>query len=256
MSDRADQQLLARIRATAPAGSRLLDLPAGDGHFSAMLAGAGFEVVPSDLFPENCPHAPAEVVLADMNERLPFEDDAFDGIVCQEGIEHLEDLPGFFRECRRVLKPGGHIYLTVPNWMDISSRVYFLFAGTKGCRAGLVNEQSTIWGRAGDRTYHGHAFALPWFQIRYLLRISQFDDLVLEARGWSTSSRIGYVFLRPVIGVALAVTLRARQRRDQRKNKPALDDALRKQLHREGVSKPLLCGKGLLIHGRLREGSY
>lgn len=32
-----------------------------------------------------------------------------------------------------------------------------------------------IWGIAQGRVSHGHAFTLPFFQIRYLLRINHFD---------------------------------------------------------------------------------
>ncbi len=256
MSARADTQLLGAIASRGGPALRILDLPAGDGHFSTMLAEAGHDVVPAELFPEACVRAPCEVVHADMNERLPFDDGAFDAIVCQEGIEHLENLGGFFRECRRVLRGDGHLFATVPNWMDISTRLAYLFGGTKAWRAGLPNEESTIWGRAGDRTYHGHAFFLPWFQIRYLLRTNQFDDLALEARDMSTTSRVLHPLLRWPIGWGLRHSLGSRQRRDRRKGKPAISDALRDQLYREGVSRPVLCGKGLLIHARLREGSY
>ena len=86
-----------------------------------------------------------------MNERLPFDDDSFDAIVSQEGVEHLENLPGFFRECRRILVDGGHLWITTPNFMDISSRLAFLLSGQKSYRAGLPNEQSTMWGRDGER---------------------------------------------------------------------------------------------------------
>jgi len=187
-----------------------------------------------------------------MNERLPFEDGAFDAIVSQEGVEHLENLAGFLRESRRVLKQGGHIWITTPNFMDISSRMAFLLSGQKSYRAGLPNEQSTVWGRDGERVYHGHAFSLPYFQLRYLLRVNHFDQIELFARGWSTSSRMLYPFFRPLVGLVLGRGLRGRQARDRRKGKAAIDDDLRRALYRDGVSKQLLCGKGILVHASRR----
>lgn len=255
MSKEDDQRLLEHIRAALPAGGRVLNLPAGEGLLSAQLRELGFQVVSADLFPEKCTASGDEPIEADMNERLPFEDDAFDAIVSQEGVEHLENLAGFFRECQRILVDGGHLWITTPNFMDISSRLSFLLSGQKSYRAGVPNEQSTMWGRDGERVYHGHAFSLPYFQIRYLLRVNHFDDIGLRARGWSTSSKVLYPLFRPIIGLMLGHGLKTRQARDRKKGAAAIDDELRETLHRDGVSKALLCGKGILVHARLRAGS-
>jgi SAM-dependent methyltransferase len=245
-----DDRLVEAVRTVAPSGARLLNVPAGNGVMSARLREEGYEVVSADLFPEHCVIEGDVPVEADMNEPLPFEEGSFDGVVSQEGVEHLEDLAGFLRECRRVLRPGGHLWVTTPNYMDLSSRLAFLLSGQKAWRAGLPNEQSTLWGRDGDRVYHGHAFTLPWFQLRYLLRVAGFDGIDLEARGWSLSSCVMYPFFRPLAGLLLGRGLKARQARDRRKGKPAVDDALRAALHRDGVSRALLCGKGLLARAR------
>jgi len=250
-----DDQLIEAIRAAVPAGARLLNLPAGNGALSAQLRARGYEVVSADLFPEVCTESGDEPVEADMNETLPFEDDAFDGVLSQEGVEHLENLAGFFRESRRILKDGGHIWITTPNFMDLSSRLSFLLSGQKSYRAGLPNEQSTMWGRDGERVYHGHAFTLPYFQLRYLLRVNHFDQIALDARGWSTTSRVLYPLCRPFVGLYLGHGLKVRQKRDRAKGKATIDDALREALYRDGVSKALLCGKGILVHARHRAGS-
>jgi SAM-dependent methyltransferase len=233
----------------------VLDLPAGDGHFGARLAAAGHEVVSADLFPEHCTAAPGAPVRADMNAPLPFPDDSFDAVVCQEGVEHLENVAGFLGEVRRVLRHGGHLWLTLPNHMDLSARVAFLFSGRFSARGELPNEQSTLWGTDGERAYHGHAFTLPWFQLRYLLRLSRFDDIRLAARGSSATSRILWPLLRVPIGVSLRRGLKRRQRKLRARGRRAFDDAMLQTLWRDGVSRALLCGKGLLVHARLREGS-
>jgi len=255
MSEKDDAIVEAAIRAADLGAARLLNVPAGDGAFCARLAQLGFDVVSADLFPENCTAAPGEAVFADMNERLPFEDDGFDAILSQEGVEHLENLAGFLRECRRVLKDGGHVWITLPNHMDLSARLSLLLAGQQSYKGGLPNEQSTLWGTDGERMYHGHAFTVPWFQLRYLLRLSQFDDIELSARGMSRSSRVLYYPFRPILGLMLKRGLARRQAKDRGKGR-ATDDELLKTLHRDGVSKALLCGKGLLVHARLREGSF
>ena len=51
------------------------------------------------------------------SEFLPFESDCFDGVICTEVLEHLKEPQRCLSEIRRVLKPGGTVYLSVPqNW--------------------------------------------------------------------------------------------------------------------------------------------
>jgi ubiquinone/menaquinone biosynthesis C-methylase UbiE len=42
-------------------------------------------------------------------ERLPFPDASFDSVVSLEAAQHFRSLPRFFREARRVLRPGGRL---------------------------------------------------------------------------------------------------------------------------------------------------
>jgi SAM-dependent methyltransferase len=50
------------------------------------------------------------------SHRLPFGDESFDTLLCWETMEHFGFSPvKFARELRRVLKPAGCAYITVPN---------------------------------------------------------------------------------------------------------------------------------------------
>jgi ubiquinone/menaquinone biosynthesis C-methylase UbiE len=42
--------------------------------------------------------------VADVNQRLPFEDETFDALMCIDSMNHFRDRPGYFKEWRRVLK--------------------------------------------------------------------------------------------------------------------------------------------------------
>lgn len=48
--------------------------------------------------------------------KLAFPDESFDTIICWETMEHFNFNPvKFVRELRRILKPNGRVYITVPN---------------------------------------------------------------------------------------------------------------------------------------------
>ncbi len=49
-----------------------------------------------------------------VNQKLPIEDDAFDGVLSLNVLEHVSDPFGCARELVRVLKPGGTLYCVVP----------------------------------------------------------------------------------------------------------------------------------------------
>jgi ubiquinone/menaquinone biosynthesis C-methylase UbiE len=46
-------------------------------------------------------------------QALPFDDGAFDAVVCQFGVMFFPDKPTAFAAARRVLKPGGHYLFNV-----------------------------------------------------------------------------------------------------------------------------------------------
>ncbi|WP_298067978.1 class I SAM-dependent methyltransferase [uncultured Mailhella sp.] len=48
-------------------------------------------------------------------DKLPFTDESFDYVYSQHVIEHLEDPLHFIKECKRVLKPGGVLYIECPD---------------------------------------------------------------------------------------------------------------------------------------------
>jgi ubiquinone/menaquinone biosynthesis C-methylase UbiE len=51
-------------------------------------------------------------------DTLPFEDGFFDSVTCIELIEHLpiEKIDSLLKEIKRVLRPGGALLLTTPNY--------------------------------------------------------------------------------------------------------------------------------------------
>lgn len=95
-----------------PAGSTVLDLAAGTGDLCRELASAGHHAVGVDLSYGMLANArtDAPLVHADIL-RLPTPASSVDGAVCGFALRNLVELPAFFAELARVVRPGGRIGL-------------------------------------------------------------------------------------------------------------------------------------------------
>lgn len=54
-------------------------------------------------------------------ESIPFPDASFDLVMLDNVLEHVTDRPGTLREVRRVLKPGGLLYMVTPKPFSLYS---------------------------------------------------------------------------------------------------------------------------------------
>ena len=62
---------------------------------------------------------------ADVEDGLPFADNAFDVVVAGELLEHLADPAATVAHAFRVLRPGGRFVGSVPNAFRLKSRIRF-----------------------------------------------------------------------------------------------------------------------------------
>lgn len=153
---------------------------------------------------------------ADMEATLPFEDGAFDVALCVEGIEHVMDRHRTLAELRRVLKRGGRLLLTTPNLLSMRARMAYFAAGQRAFKS-YIDEHTSVWGRSddGSRTYHGHAFLVNYFQVRYSLHHCGFRIAQLRNSNWSPSS-LALSALAPVVAAGTWTSQRRAVRRFER----------------------------------------
>ncbi len=107
------------LRKHLPGGGRLVEIGCGLGYFGR-LAQPHFDYVGTDISEAALSwarehHGIRETQYADAEKTLPFDDGSCDGIVAFDVVEHLSDPATFFREARRILKPGGLLLLSTPN---------------------------------------------------------------------------------------------------------------------------------------------
>lgn len=103
----------------APPGGRTLEIGPGLGGHARHedLSGQDYHAV--ELRQELAEALQAElplarVVVADCQDRLPYEDGFFDRVLAVHVLEHLPDLPRALDEARRVLRPGGRLAAVFP----------------------------------------------------------------------------------------------------------------------------------------------
>lgn len=106
-------------------GDVILDLAGGvgdNGFLAAPLVGESGKVVVTDFAPEMVEAARrraealglrnVETMVLDA-ERMTLDDDSVDGIICRWGFMLMLDPEAAMNECRRVLKDGGRLALSV-----------------------------------------------------------------------------------------------------------------------------------------------
>lgn len=108
---------------------KALDLPSGPGRLSLWLHEKGFDVMAGDINPDSFLIEKVPVLKVDLDDHFPIADTSFDYAFCIEGPEHVENLYHTFREFARVLKPGGKLIISYPNYSNLESRIRMIFYG-------------------------------------------------------------------------------------------------------------------------------
>lgn len=163
---------------------KLLDVPAGEGALALRLQNLGFEVFCCDLYPQIFKLENTEIRKGNLDAALPFENDFFDYIVCVEGLEHIENPANALREFARLLRPEGHLIVSVPNIMNIEERLKWLFNGYtshfKPLSAEALAEIRREYG--GMEEIALHVNPIGYSEIRFLLEKNGFsiEDVFLD----------------------------------------------------------------------------
>lgn len=148
--------------AAAERPGSVLDVGCGEGFVTARLPGGRVVGVDPDA---RALEAAARRVPAGEFHRaavtaLPFDDGAFDLVVCTQVLEHLEDPAAALRELRRVAR--GAVLVTVPHepWFRLGN----LARGRHLSRLGSTPGHLHTWTGRGFRRLAGGTWfgAFPW----------------------------------------------------------------------------------------------
>jgi SAM-dependent methyltransferase len=110
-------------------GERILDVGIGPGFLtydllpvvgeSGLVAGVDFSPVMIELAKQRCAgRGPQDFRLAEATA-LPFGDESFDAVTSCQVYEYVTDLEKALAEVRRVLRPGGRIFVLDTDWDSV-----------------------------------------------------------------------------------------------------------------------------------------
>ncbi|MBW2566568.1 MAG: class I SAM-dependent methyltransferase [Deltaproteobacteria bacterium] len=170
---------------------RILDVGAGHGRLAQKLALCEAKVTALDFKPSNAPVGKVKCVCHDLNQAtLPFETASFDILVSTEVLEHLKAPFCILTEMVRVLKPGGMLVLTMPNYWNIKYRVKYLLTGH--FQRPIMDDPSAKRGYLTGTAPHINS--ITYSTLRAVLMWEGCDNFSLRApRVFNWGQRIGYL---------------------------------------------------------------
>ena len=181
----------------------VIDIPCGDGRMSAVFKELGAKVQSYDLDSKDNDYIEHPHKFADMNECLPIESNHADIILCQEGIEHLQDQFFIFSEFNRILKKGGILILTTPSISNIRSKFAYLFMETENFKRLPYNEIDALWrvDKNNDKIkiYFGHLFLITCSKLFTISKLNGFRLKEQILTKISPSSFFLFILLYPLI---------------------------------------------------------
>lgn len=111
---------------TGKTSGSLLDIGAGTGAFSNTMQQTGWQV--KGLEPDAGTRAKAnelyDLSLHKIDELFNLPAASFDAITMWHVLEHVHSLHAYIEQIKKLLKPGGKLFIAVPNYTSYDAKVY------------------------------------------------------------------------------------------------------------------------------------
>jgi 2-polyprenyl-3-methyl-5-hydroxy-6-metoxy-1,4-benzoquinol methylase len=218
-------------------GSMVLDAGCGSGrHLRALAKLPDLKIVGIDrnakdvadalVALKNMPDALSstfQVTQADI-KALPFDDASFDCVICSEVLEHIPEHEKALSELVRVLKPHGHLVVSVPRYFSericwlISSEYHSIEGGhIRIYKKKKLKEMLTNYGFLCWKINYRHALHAPYWWIKCLVGSNNESNVFVryyrKFLEWDIMSRPRSVrileeLLNPLIGKSIVFYLK------------------------------------------------
>jgi SAM-dependent methyltransferase len=96
----------------------VLDVGCGNGANLTRYKSLGWKTFGQDISPDSCEvarEAGHEIFTGDLFAAR-YPDEAFDAVTMWDSLEHIPNPADVMKEVRRIMRPGGKIYISVPNF--------------------------------------------------------------------------------------------------------------------------------------------
>jgi SAM-dependent methyltransferase len=132
-----------------------------------------------------------EVAIADLKDRLPFSEAAFDLIHSNQVIEHVPDVDQFASEAFRVLKPNGRLIVSTENgssWHNIFAAILgwqiFSLTNLSSVQSGVGNPMALHRGSRDFASTWTHKVIFNYRGLVEFLALHGFTDIQVSGAGY------------------------------------------------------------------------
>ena len=133
---------------------QFLDLGCGDQHLKHPVTSRNLNYIGLDITDVNFEF-----------EKLPIENNSIDIVASLAVIEHISNPDNFLTEILRVLKPGGIIYITTPNWSFDYKAFYNDPTHVKPYTPITLERILLMYGYNNPKTYPGLRCKPKWYYL-------------------------------------------------------------------------------------------
>ena len=146
---------------------KVLNIGCGKKDQMAFLAALGFDACGIDY---DIDTDTDRIRFHDLNTQddIPFPAQAYDAVICQEIIEHIENPWLLFRKVKRLLKVGGVLIVTTPNISSLQSRRKF------------VNNDLGFFAYFDEANLWQHINPIPYWEMVHIATFNGFDTVALS----------------------------------------------------------------------------
>jgi len=134
------QKFVRQLAETVRSDDTLLDVGAGDCQYKPFFVGR-CKYISQDVGGKTDTYSYDQIDIRSEIYDIPLPGDSVDIVLCTQVLEHLKYPPRALQEIRRLLKPGGKLYLTVPFASEEHLMPYDYFRYTRFSLDFLMREQ-------------------------------------------------------------------------------------------------------------------
>ncbi len=143
---------LSLVEKFLPGPGRLFDVGSGKGHLLRAAVSRGWKVTGYEIDPATAVSIGSKTGVEVMHGNfpdLPLADGSLDAVTIHHVLEHLKDPVPYIRKVYSILRPGGILFIALPNIRGLASTVKFFLE-----RAGLRRKNTGAYYDTGHHLWY------------------------------------------------------------------------------------------------------